>query len=413
MGQATPKRRKRNEPTRLTFSKTRVAALPAPETGRTYVYDRKVPGLAVCVTASGTRTFYMYRSLNGRPKRVRIGRFPDLSVEQARRRAHELLAEMARGIDPTAARRAARQALTFREAWQAFLAHGEARNRPSTVRENRRIGETYLRPLMSRKLAEITRDDVAALHARVGKRGKYQANRLLAAVSACYGHVAPGLDNPAKGVKRFKERSRDRFLDAEELHRFFRALDAEPAEHWRDFFLLTLLTGARKANVLSMAWADVNLARGVWRIPADEAKGDEPLVCVLADPAVAILRRRAAAANGDRWVFPSAASASGHRAEPKKAWAALCSRGGFVDGDGKATLRIHDLRRTLGSWQAIGGSSLNVIGRSLGHRNQATTAIYARLTDNVVRASVETATAAILAAGNGANATDEGPPPRR
>ena len=102
---------------------------------------------------------------------------------------------------------------------------------------------------------------------------------------------------------------------------------------------------------------------------------------------------RKEAANGSPWVFPHKTKC-GHITEPKNAWARICKSAKLSD------LRIHDLRRTLGSWQAAGGSSLHVIGKSLGHRNQATTAIYARLNLDPVRESVNRATAAILAAGH-------------
>ena len=92
------------------------------------------------------------------------------------------------------------------------------------------------------------------------------------------------------------------------------------------------------------------------------------------------------------WVFPSYGK-TGHLVEPKKAWNRLLDRAEISD------LRIHDLRRTLGSWQAATGASLPVIGKSLGHKNQATTAIYARLDLDPVRQAVNTATAAMLAAG--------------
>ena len=83
----------------------------------------------------------------------------------------------------------------------------------------------------------------------------------------------------------------------------------------------------------------------------------------------------------------------GHLAEPKKGWQRILARAAIAD------LRIHDLRRTLGSWQAKQGASLAIIGKSLSHKNQNTTAIYARLDLDPVRDSVNTATTAMMAAG--------------
>jgi len=196
--------------------------------------------------------------------------------------------------------------------------------------------------------------------------------------------------NPAKGVKRFKEEKRDRFLTADELPAFFAALASEPNTMFKDFFLLTILTGARRANMESMAWADIDLEAEFWRIPT--TKSGVPVVVPLVAPALAILRQRRKAANGSPWVFP-APSKTGHLVEPWACWRRILKRAKLAD------LRIHDLRRSLGSWMAIGGASLPIIGKSLGHTQASTTAVYARLSMDPVRDSVGAATAEILKIG--------------
>jgi integrase len=158
----------------------------------------------------------------------------------------------------------------------------------------------------------------------------------------------------------------------------------------RDYFLLSLLTGARRANVLSMHWADVNLERAEWRLKT--TKNDIPQTVTLSPQAVEILRNRLSA-DATGFVFPGSGK-SGHLVEPKKGWERVLARAGLSD------LRIHDLRRTLGSWQAKQGASLAIIGKSLNHKNQNTTAIYARLDQDPVRASVNAANSAMLMAGS-------------
>jgi len=83
--------------------------------------------------------------------------------------------------------------------------------------------------------------------------------------------------NPCRGVKKFKEASRDRYLQPGELRPFFAAL-AEEEPIWRDFFLLCLFTGARRGNVAAMRWDDIDIEGGLWRLPAEETKGAEPIV---------------------------------------------------------------------------------------------------------------------------------------
>jgi integrase len=390
----------KSEPVKVALTKARIDALPAPEKGRRYFYDAKTPGLCVCVTATGTRTFYLYRWLNGSPQRLRIGRYPDLSVEQARTEARKLTGLMAQNINPQNAKRAARRELTFGAVFADYMER-YAKPYKKSWRHDQAQYDRYLKPLAGRKVSAITRADVQRLHAHIGgEHGHYAANRALALLSTVFNRCAADVLNPARGVKRFKEQSRDRFLDAKELRRFFTALEAEPLDDWRDFFTVALLTGARRANVLAMRWADLNLDRGLWRIPAADAKGGEPLICVLAVPVVEILRRRHDDNGESPFVFAGDGKA-GHLEEPKKAWRGILERAGFVDADGKNTVRIHDLRRTLGSWQAATGASLSIIGKALGHKNVATTAIYARLDVDTVQASVNTAAAAIMEAGNG------------
>ena len=193
--------------------------------------------------------------------------------------------------------------------------------------------------------------------------------------------------NPAAGIKLFHEEKRDRFLGAEELPAFFDALNAEPNESLRDFFMLALLCGARKANILSMRWVDIDFTHNLWRIP--ETKSGMPVVIPLVAPAVEVLYARRKVTKDSEWVFPSH-GATGHLVEPKSAWERILKRAGLED------VRIHDLRRTLGSWQAMGGASLPIIGKSLGHTQVSTTAIYARLTVDPVRESVDRATTAII-----------------
>ncbi len=173
----------------------------------------------------------------------------------------------------------------------------------------------------------------------------------------------------------FKEQSRDRFLQTDELPKFFEAIKAEPSELVRDFFLLALFTGARRGNVAAMKWADLDLELSQWRIP--ETKAGRVQFVPLSAPALAILKRRLETANGSEYVLPSHGR-TGHLAEIKTGWSRILKVAGIEN------LRPHDLRRTLGSYMAVNGASLSIIGAALGHTNASTTQVYARLTTNAV-----------------------------
>jgi integrase len=323
-------------------------------------------------------------------------------VELAHKEAARLAGEVAQGNDPAQERRKARDETTVAEFFALYL-EGHAKPHKRSWQGDQDQYDRYLVAWKARKLSQVRRGDVAGLHATIGKEnGHYAANRLLALLSAMFNFAAGlGYDggNPAKGVKKFKELSRDRFMRADEIKAFFASL-AEEVEPWPDLFTLALLTGARKSNVLAMKWADLELTRGLWKISEAESKSKEPLVCILHPTAVEILQRRAdqrslREANAARrepsdYVFASWGD-TGHITETKTAWARIIKRAKIKN------LRLHDLRRTLGSWQAATGASLSIIGRSLGHKSVQTTAVYARLDLDPVRASVNLAGDNILA----------------
>jgi len=374
-------------------AETAAPARPRPA----YYRDSATPGLQLRVMPSGVKTFVLARRMGGRPVRWTLGQFPAVSTAQARRQAVRLAGQVSFGQDPTEERRKVREESTLAELFTLYL-EGHAKPHKRSWKADVDQFDRYLAPWRPRKLSTLRHTDVAGLHATIGRdNGHYAANRLLALLSGMF-NFAAGLGyaggNPAKGVKKFKELTRDRFLHADELRAFFAALAVEP-DPWPDLFMLSLLTGARRANVLGMKWADLELTRGLWRIGEAESKSKEPLLCVLAPAAVDILQRRAETADKGKpsqYVFPSWGK-KGHITEPKGAWRNILSRAGLHD------LHLHDLRRTLGSWQAACGASLSIIGRSLGHKNVATTAIYARLDMDPVRASVDAAAGAIMAAG--------------
>jgi integrase len=238
---------------------------------------------------------------------------------------------------------------------------------------------------------------VEGWHAKIGREnGQYAANRARALLSSLY-NASPrilslNLNNPAKGVQRFPEQQRERFLQPDELQRFLAALEDEPDELMRDFFKLCLFTGARRSNVQAMRWDCLNLPRRTWTIPAAEAKAKADISVHLSQPAVDVLTARKLTARPSAvFVFPGHGR-SGHLVEPKAAWARVLKAAELDD------LRLHDLRRTLGSWQASSGASLLIIGKSLGHKSLQAAAVYARLNLDPVRASVDAATSAMIAA---------------
>ncbi|NQT15222.1 MAG: site-specific integrase [Planctomycetes bacterium] len=385
-------KKQRAETERFPFRKTKLQNLPVPSK-RTYYHDATVPGLALCITPAGTRTFYLYKWAAGRPVKMPLGRFPDVTVEQARKKARKLVGAIADGVDPTEARREARGEATLEA---LFLHWMEVYSRPhkKTAWQDEWQYKRFLTRWAGRRLSAIKKADVQALHSRVGREnGHYAANRLLALLGSMFAkadELGYRGDNPTKGVTLFKEQSRDRFLQPDELPRFFEALNAEPDGTVRDFFLMCLLTGGRRGNVQAMRWDQLGMD-GTWRIP--DTKGGRPVYVPLVALAMQILQARRDANPDGEWVFPGPGK-TGHLIEVRRPWKRICERAEIAD------LRIHDLRRTLGSWQVATGASLPIIAKMLGHgEGSRSTAVYSRLSLDPVRESAQKATSAMLAAG--------------
>ena len=198
------------------------------------------------------------------------------------------------------------------------------------------------------------------------------------------------LKTPALAIEPFKEVERDRFLDEDEIPRFFEALEAETEQN-RDYFLLSLLTGARKSNVLSMRWVDINFNTGCWRVPGSISKNGIPMIIPITEAPMEILVRRKKSTDSE-FVFPGA-GVTGHMTSPKGAWKRVVARAGIQD------IRPHDLRRSLGSWMVNTGASIAIIGGALGHKDSASTRIYARLATATIKGSMEIASGALMEAG--------------
>lgn len=377
---------------RFVFTKASLEALPAPERREAWYYDKTTRGLALCVTAKGAKTLYLVKWQLTNTVRFRLGMLGEISIADARGEVVRLAGLMMSGWNPQEAKREARKEATLQDLWDWWLA--DAKRRKKTWREDERLWNKFLSAWKARRLSAIHTRDVAALHAKIGdENGRYQANRVLALLRAAFRRadkIGWKGDDPTKGVQAFPERQRERFLDGAELKRLFTVLDAEP-QPARDFFYLALLTGARRGNLQAMRWEDINLASGLWRIPGEVSKNGHQVLVPLVPAAVDILRARAEDRDGSEWVFASRGE-TGHLIEPKGAWKRIRKAAAIED------VRIHDLRRTLGSWQAAGGSSLPIIGRSLGHSDGSpATAVYARLSLDPVRESVSKAAAAMLA----------------
>jgi len=379
--------------TKFKFTKRKIESLSASDKTITY-HDLETTGLKLTISKGGTYTFLVYRKIKGRPERIKLGNFPSMTVEQARKKASIINAAISEGKNPNDVKRADRAEFTFKELFNEYM-ESHAKPHKKSWRSDESNYRNHLNHFSSRKLSQITSKDIKSLHTKIGKNsGQYQANRVLALLKVMFNKANDwglyNLANPAQRIKQFKEISRERFLQPEELQKFFESVTDEKNETIRDYILISLLTGARRSNILAMKWNEISFERAEWRIP--ETKNGTPHTLPLTKAAMQILEARYFEKLSN-YVFAGNGK-TGHLVEPKKGWIRIKERAGIKD------LRLHDLRRSLGSWQASTGASLPIIGKTLAHKNVSTTTIYARLNNDPVRESMEKATNAMMKAGN-------------
>jgi integrase len=396
---------------RLTDSVVRSLAVPAK--GNQITKDRgpgSIRGFGIRVTANNDRAFILNYVVAGLERRFTIGGYPAWTVAAAREEAKRLRREVDRGNDPLGERIAEREASTMNELCDSFLEKHAATKRPSTETEYKSIIERSVRPdLGKRKVAEITYDDIARLHRKLtttslrpGKSGgaPYAANRLVAVLSKMFTlAIRWGMraDNPCKGIERNTEEERQRYLRGDELRRLTTALATHPSRQAADAIRLMLLTGARsRSEVLRATWDQFDPDFGYWHKPSSHTKQKRQHHAPLSAPARQLLvemraRQRRQEGALSPYLFPGRFD-EGPMIDVDSSWKSIC-RAADLRG-----LRLHDLRHSFASILASAGSSLPVIGALLGHASPATTAKYAHLFDDPLRAAAERVGAVVATA---------------
>lgn len=398
----------------LTMKRIRAAK---PEAGeRLVLWDDDVRGLGLRVYPTGRKSFVLkYRDGTGAQRLATLGDFGPYTLDQARDRARVMIREAEEGADPMAVRRAAKAAPTFGDLVEAYKTR-HAPTKRTGAEDMRRITK-HLGGWLSRKLSSFNREDVAQLVERIartppergGKAKKIkanrparplrigtpvEANRTLALIrkmftlAEAWGLVPAGHVNPARGIAQHKEQARDRWVAADELPKLAAAIDAEANPCARAALWLYVLTGCRKSELLGARWADVNRTRNVLTLPRTKAGRAHEIPLV---PAALEILDSLPRADGSPFVFPGR-DPQKPMTEIRAAWDRVRIAAGVED------VRLHDLRRTVGSWLVQSGASLHLVGRVLNHSNQATTARYARFAQDHVREAMEANAVRILGA---------------
>lgn len=382
-------------------------------TGARYVvWDADVSGFGVRVGATGGKTYVLkYRIGGGRSARVRwgvIGQHGALTPDQAREIAQRWAADVASGGDPAGDRLEKRKGPTVAELLGEYLEnHVAAKNKARTGKDVDRIVHKIISPALGRlKVADVTNADVARFHAGMS-RTPYQANRARSVLSKAFNLAETWgyrdrNTNPCADVEKYPEKARERFLSPAEFATLgdvlIRAERGEPlpfvkggqprtlvVSKWAVAAIrLLIFTGARAySEILAMRWEWIDWQAGRADLP-DSKTGKKPVM--LPPPALEVLRGLEQPASGKGYVIRG-----GHTHDDpetplvnlKDSWSAIRAAAGMPE------LRPHDLRHSFASVMVSGGAGLPLIGALLGHRDVKTTARYAHLATDPLKAAAD------------------------
>lgn len=376
-----------------------------------WVYDADLPGFAVAVSPRGKKVFYQLGKLGEQTKRVKLGQFPAINIQEAKKKAKTAAAALAEGKNPVPSRSAKKK--TLEALFKLFLELHAKPTKRTWARDESEFNEnlsdwkhlpitSITRAMVVDRIAELTvRRDVSrktpsgtSVTRSVGGPGLAAKIRALLSKLFNFAIEQGWLDdrpfNPVTATYRPKFEPRQRYLTPDEIKAFFAAMENVSRQTTKDFIWMVLWTGGRRANVASMAWKEIDFEKKVWTVPKAKYKGKREQALALGEDAIEILKRRKEEVAGwSAFVFPGGGK-TGHLVDPKEAFDKVRTEAGMPD------LRLHDLRRTLGAWQTAANVNLKIIQHSLGHANIQTTAqIYTPAELDAVRASINAYTAAI------------------
>ena len=348
-------------------------------------WDSELPGFGIRVHATGRKLFVAQaRPPGGLPKRATVGRYEDMDAEDARQKAAGMIDRIRRGRDPAPS---APEEPTVADLAARFMAaHVERNCKPGTVENYESLLRLCILPrLGALRLGEVDRSHVSALHHGL-RDTPARANQTVGVFSKMFKlavawGMTPARPNPCRSVKRYSEKSCERFLTGDEYARLGRVLFEAEAEgplmaSAVAAVRLLLLTGCRRNEILTLKWDDVDRRAGELRL-ADGKSGPRRVPLT---PAVERVLARIPRAEDNPWVIQGEKPGERlRRLDPL--WNRLRARAG-LDG-----LRLHDCRHSYASRALAIGESLSAISRLLGHKTVMTTVKYAHLARDTERAS--------------------------
>jgi integrase len=376
---------------KLRITETYLESVRAPQSGRLYLRDANPPGFGVTITRGGVKSFVLDYRIFKRNRRITLGRWPEMTLKDARDAAMEARRSVRQNRDPLWARHQARDTRSVRDLAAEYLEKYATRyKREASVADDRAMIATIVLPRFgNHAVPEITKEHIRKLHSDLSAT-PYRANRVLALLSKMFNLAIEWnstnsiwrSDNPALGVKKYPEEKRSRWLSRKELGDLLVALDDHPDQKAANAIRLILLTGSRKGEALAAKWEDIDFTNRLWRKPSAHTKQKRDEFVPLNSDATNLLEALARNRN-DNYVFPG--RIPGRPLEDLKAHWAVIRATAKLPG-----VRIHDLRHTYASHLVSSGVPLFTVGKLLGHTQIGTTERYAHIAQEPQRAAAET-----------------------
>lgn len=365
-------------------------------------WDDELRGFGLRVWPTGRKVYVATTRVKGRLRKVTIGPHGPTTPEKARVKAHQIISEAKAGNDPVKEMDQTRKSPTMKELGERFLKDYVAvRCKPSTQYEYRRSVELFINPKIgTRKASDIERKDIAELHHNM-REVPYQANRTFGVLSKMFNlaevwGIRPDHSNPCLHVKKYPEQKRERFLAPEEYTALGKTLnevevDGSETRSAINAIRLLMFTGCRLGEIMTLKWEHVDLRAREFRLP-DSKTGAK---VVHFGDAVAKMLGKIERIDGNSWVI-TGKNEGARLTDLQHPWRRIRARAGLPE------LRIHDLRHSYASGALALGEGLPMIGKLLGHSQVQTTARYAHLANDPVKAAAGKVSDFIAAVATGA-----------